>query len=62
MSGFESHKNSKDVSHLCKYSLNIQKKTKNKKTVNPINYTQKSVLMTQRGCGLLKKKVVIPRQ
>ena len=36
MSGWRVIKMIKDVSHLCKYSLNIQKRTKTKKNVNPL--------------------------
>lgn len=52
----------KDVSHLCKYSLNIQKRTKTKKKCESIITTpRKRMLMTQWDCGLFMK-AVIPRQ
>lgn len=62
MGGWRVIKMIKDVSHLCKYSLNIQKRTKTKKKSESITTTpRKRMLMTQWDCGLFMK-AVIPRQ
>lgn len=39
MGGFEGHKNSKGVSHLCKYSLDIQKNENKNIWILLTNYT-----------------------